>query len=214
MSLTRLSRTNLEILLRKCRFGCAILLLLSAAIAATAQDVVLQLDAAGTTVKFALDAALHTVHGTFQLKTGKLQYDSTSGKVLGEIVVDAKSGESGNGMRDRKMHKEVLESERYPEIAFHPDHVEGAVAAQGKSSLKVHGVFSVHGTDHEITVPAEVDMKSSHWTATAHFTIPYAKWGIKNPSTFFLHVGDAVEIEVVAAGNLTKETATVSTSGQ
>ena len=51
------------------------------------------------------------------------------------------------GMRDRKMHKEVLESERYPEISFRPDRVEGPVASQGKSSVKVHGMFRIHGVD-------------------------------------------------------------------
>ena len=59
----------------------------------------------------------------FKLKHGALQLDP-AGKISGEIVVDATSGDSGSGMRDRKMHKEVLESERYPEISFRPDRVE------------------------------------------------------------------------------------------
>ena len=73
-------------------------------------------------------------------------------------MVDATSGDSGSGMRDRKMNKEVLESARYPEIDFRPDRFDGEVAPQGKSSVMVHGMFSIHGTDHEITVPAEVEM--------------------------------------------------------
>ncbi len=155
---------------------------------------------------------LHTVHGTFQLKHGALQFDPASGKISGEIVVDAKSGESGSGMRDRKMHKEILESERYPEIAFRPDRIEGAVASQGKSSVKVHGMFSIHGADREITVPAEVDVSADHWTATVHFTVPYAKWGMKNPSTLFLRVNDSVEIDLAAAGNVARRSTASSES--
>jgi polyisoprenoid-binding protein YceI len=190
--------------LRKANFGPipALLALLLASGTAAAADLRLQLDPAATTVKFSLSAALHSVHGSFKINSGTLQFDAASGKVLGEISVDAKSGESGNGMRDRKMHKEVLESERYPEITFRADRVEGPVAAEGKSSVKVHGIFSLHGSDHEITVPVEVSLVGSRWTASAHFTIPYAKWGMKNPSTFFLHVSDSVEIEVMAAGSL------------
>ena len=138
------------------------------------------------------------------MKHGALQFEPASGKISGEIVVDAKSGESGSGMRDRKMHKEVLESERYPEIAFRPDRIEGAVAGQGKSSVEVHGMFNIHGVDREITVPAEVEMSADHWTATVHFTVPYAKWGMKNPSTLFLRVNDSVEIDLAAAGNVAK----------
>ena len=96
---------------------------------AGAQNIALQLDPAHTTVKISLGASLHTVHGTFQLKSGTLQLDTASGKVSGAIAVDAKSGETGNGSRDRKMHKDVLESERYSEILFRPDRLEGTVAA-------------------------------------------------------------------------------------
>jgi polyisoprenoid-binding protein YceI len=188
--------------------GLLILMLLTAG-AAAAQGLVLQLDPVQSTVQFSLGASLHTVHGTFQTKRGALRANLDSAKASGEIVADATSGESGSGMRDRKMHKEVLESERYPEIIFRPDRVDGAVAVQGKSSVKVHGVFSVHNSDHEITIPAEVDIGTDHWTAHAHFTIPYVKWGIKNPSTLFLHVSDEVEIDVVVAGTLTRETAAI-----
>lgn len=195
------------------------LLAASVAAAAVAQSVPVQslspqaltlpLDPAQTSVKFTLGDVLHTVHGTFQLKHGALQLEPVSGKLTGEIVVDAKSGDSGSGMRDRKMHKEILESDRYPEISFRPDKVEGPVARQGKSSVKVHGMFAIHGVDREITVPAEVEMSADHWTAAVHFTVPYAKWGMKNPSTLFLRVNDTVEIDLVAAGSVsTRSTAT------
>jgi len=70
------------------------------------------------------------------------------------------------------MHREILESERYPEIPFRPDRVQGTVPPQGKSPLQVRGIFTIHGTDHEITVPADVEMGPDHWTATVHFTVP------------------------------------------
>ncbi len=194
------------------RFWLAIVTLLaSLATAAWAQETAFHLDPAQTSVKFTLGDVLHTVRGTFQLKRGALQFEPGSGKISGEIVVDASSGESGSGMRDRKMHKEILESNRYPEIAFHPDRIEGPVASQGKSSVKIHGMFNIHGVDHEITVPAEVEMSPDHWTATVHFTVPYAKWGMKNPSTLFLRVNDSVEIDLVAAGSVAKSS-TVSSA--
>ena len=169
---------------------------------AQSQQTTLQIDSSRTTLTFTLDAALHTVHGTFHVKTGALRFDPASGLLSGEIVVDATSGETGNGMRDRKMHKDVLESERYPEISFRSDRVEGTVASQGKSSVKVHGTFRIHGVDREITVPAEVEMLSGSWTAAVHFTIPYAKWGMKNPSTLFLRVSESVDIDLTAAGTI------------
>lgn len=181
-------------------------LLICSAITMNAQDQTFQLDPAQTAVKFTLGDVLHTVHGTFKLKHGALQLEP-AGKVAGEIVVDATTGDSGSGMRDRKMHNEVLESAHYPEIAFRPDRIEGPVPSQGKSSVMIHGMFNIHGTDREITVPAQVETFADHWTATVHFTIPYEKWGMKNPSTLFLKVSDSVEIDLVAVGNVVKRTA-------
>ena len=189
--------------LHQLRLGLAIsAFLIGPAAASIAQDRTLQLDPAQTSVKFTLGDVLHTVHGTFQLKRGTLEFAPDAGKLSGEIVVDAASGSSGSGMRDHKMNKEVLETSRYPEIVFHPDRIEGTVAAQRKSSVRVHGMFNIHGVDREITVPAEVEMSADHWNATVHFTVPYAAWGMKNPSTLFLKVNDSVEIDLTAVGNV------------
>ena len=180
-------------------------ILLALTISGRAQERQLQVDPAQSSVKFTLGDVLHTVHGTFKVKHGDLRVD-TSGNLSGKIVVDAQSGDSGNGMRDRKMHKEVLESERYPEISFRPDRIKGTVPSSGSSSVEVHGMFNIHGVDREITVPAQVELSANRWTANVHFTVPYQKWGMKNPSTLFLRVNDSVEIELLVTGTVASPT--------
>lgn len=172
-----------------------------------AQESVLQLDPSHTSVKFTLGDVLHTVRGTFPLKRGGLKLDVAAGKISGEIVVDAKGGESGNSTRDRKMHREILESDKYPEIVFRPNRVEGTIVPSGKSSVQVHGTFSIHGADHEMIAPADVEFTADHWSAVVHFPVPYVKWGLKNPSNFFLHVDDTVQIDLEASGSITKPAA-------
>ncbi|HEY6338706.1 MAG TPA: YceI family protein [Candidatus Sulfotelmatobacter sp.] len=188
----------------RCGSTFVLFALVAASSAAYAQQTTLHLDPAKTTVKFTLGDVLHTVHGSFRLKRGTLQFDAAGGKLTGEIVVDAQSGESGSKIRDGKMHREVLESEQYSEISFRPDRVTGTVNPGAKSAVRVHGIFSIHGVDREIEVPAEAEIAEDHWSATLHFTIPYVKWGMKNPSKLFLRVDDSVEIDVVAAGSLTR----------
>jgi len=163
---------------------------------AACQELALDLDPTRTTVQFKLEATLHTVHGSFKVQRGAIRIDPATGKIAGEVVVDAGSGESGNAGRDRRMHEGVLESARYREIVFAPDHVEGAVAAQGVSHVQVHGILRLHGAAHEITVPVRVQIAGGQLTAAAHFAVPYVKWGLKNPSSLLLHVSDKVEIDV------------------
>jgi polyisoprenoid-binding protein YceI len=173
----------------------------------SAQESVFTLDPAKTTVEFNLSASLHTVHGTFKLKSGVIHFDPASGKAGGAIVVDALSGESGNDSRDKKMHQEVLESPKFSEIVFVPTRVAGAVAPQGTSQVAVTGEFKLHGQDHEMTLTFTVQPGPSGETqATAQFPVPFVKWGLKNPSTFLLHVSDNVDINIHAIGHLVSAT--------
>jgi len=175
-------------------------LLGSATVLAQPQELRFQFDPSTTKITFALGDILHTVRGSFKLKQGDVRYNVGTKSTVGTLTVDATSGESGNRSRDRKMHKEILESARYPEIIFRPDRVDGTVAPLGTSTVQVHGIFSIHGSEHELTMPVRVEVFPDHCIADTHFSIPYVKWGIKNPSTFVLRVSESVEIDVQATG--------------
>ena len=139
------------------------------------------------------------------MKRGTVSVDPASGEASGEIVVDATSGESGNDGRDRRMHKEILESSRFSEVVFRPDRADGTVVAQGNSSLKLHGIFSLHGADHEISVPTQATLKEDQWKGTAAFEVPYIEWGLKNPSNFLLKVKPVVEVQLDLTGSVRNE---------
>lgn len=162
----------------------------------TAHQASLDLEPAKTEIHFTLHDPLHTVHGTFQLKRGSIHFDPESGKASGEIVVDAASGESGSGARDHRMHKDVLQSMRFPEASFVPDRVDGKLPAQGNAQVDVHGMFSLHGAAHEMTLHFQVERAGPEYIASAQFMIPYVAWGLKDPSNFLLKVEKAVEIDI------------------
>lgn len=170
--------------------------------AASANEIVLTVDPAQSAVHYSVSSSLHTVHGTFALKRGTLRFEPATGKAYGEIVVDAASGQSGSDSRDKKMHKEVLESSRFTEIIFRPERVEGTVQPQGTSSTQLRGVCVLHGSEHEITVPVRAELKSDQWKGTATFSVPYNDWGLKNPGNFLLKVDHTVSIEVEMAGSM------------
>jgi polyisoprenoid-binding protein YceI len=166
----------------------------------SASEVTLTLDPAQSKVHYTVETTLHTVHGTFNLKRGSIHFDPATGKAGGEIAVFANSGESGNDSRDKRMHKEILETAKYPEVVFHPTQVEGNVASSGPSDVKLHGIFSIHGSDHELTAMVHAELAGDHWTGAGKFEIPYLTWGIKDPSNFFLKVKHVVNVELAMSG--------------
>ncbi len=170
--------------------------------AAAGAELQLRLDPATTKIEWTLGDVLHTVHGTFKLKRGDVRFDPATGQAGGELIVDATSGESGSGARDGRMHKNVLESAKFPEIRFVPDRVEGTVQLEGDSDVKLHGVFTIHGASHEVSMPLKIRIDRQGLTATLDFPVPYVKWGMKDPSNFLLKVKDTVEIRIQASGPL------------
>lgn len=181
--------------------GLLLILGLNAA-ALRAQEMTLELDPASTKIDFTLGATLHSVHGTFALKSGTIHFNPQTGSASGLVVVDAASARSGNDGRDHKMHKEILESQRYPEITFAPTKLSGTFDLQGNSNVQVDGVFRLHGSDHPLTLTLPVQATGSTLSAKAHFVVPYIAWGLKNPNALFLHVSDKVEIDIAATGRL------------
>jgi polyisoprenoid-binding protein YceI len=104
-------------------------------------EITLELDRPACKIEFSLGAALHTVSGTFEVKEGTLRLDVASRKISGQVVVDVQSGNTGDDERDRRMHREVLESTRYPEALFSPDRFTGQLALPGQSDVGIHGVL-------------------------------------------------------------------------
>jgi polyisoprenoid-binding protein YceI len=185
-----------------CRTVLLCLVLLCGARATQAQQLEVTLDPAQTEIHYTLGATAHTVHGTFRLKNGVVGYDPATGRASGSIIVDATSGRSGNDGRDSRMHREILESPKFPEIVFTPQTVKGTVNPQGTSQVEVSGTFRLHGQDQNMTLPVSIQLTNGQATAATQFSIPYQKWGLKNPSTFILRVKDTVEIEIHAVARV------------
>jgi len=169
---------------------------------APVSEIVLTLDPSQSTVHWTVDSTLHMVHGTFAMKSGTVHFNPETGKADGEIVVIATSGESGNSSRDARMHKEILETSRYPEMIFHPAQVQGKVGLSGASDVKLEGIFSIHGADHELSATVHAELTGDRWKGTSKFEVPYVQWGIKNPSNFLLKVKSVVNVELEISGEV------------
>lgn len=190
--------------IRSCAFACllTIAVLVDGAASGELRSGTLELDPSKTLIEFRLPGNLHTTHGTFKIERGTILGDPATGKAGGSIVVDARSGETGIGARDKEMRESVLEAQRYPEITFDPQHFTLELRGEGQFQATMRGVLTLHGRRHDVTLTAQGQQVGDNLTATAHFSVPYVDWGLKDPSVLFLTVAKQVDIDIATTGHV------------
>src|ERR1700689_5422599 len=155
-------------------------------------------------VKMTLKTTREVVNGTFHIQSGSLQFDRSAAKISGSVVVLAGSGKTGNGSRDKKMNKDILEVEQHATVSFEPKSYAGTIAPSGDSTIQVTGIFTLLGMPHEITIPILVHLEGTTAAAKAHFVVPYVQWGLKNPSFLIGKADNDVVIDLFLNGKLSK----------
>jgi len=80
--------------------------------------------------------------------------------------------------------------------------LSGNRSAQRDSTIQVTGIFTLHGTPHDLTVPMQIHIDGAALTAKTHFQVPYVQWGLKDPSIFILKVAKVVDIDLMLEGRL------------
>jgi hypothetical protein len=176
--------------------------LLAPAAVAQRQSFVVNPDA--SEVKMTLNTTHEVVNGTFHVQSGSIEFDRGAPKMSGSVVVLAGSCKTGNGSRDKKMNKDILEVEQHATVSFEPKTYTGVLAPSGDSTIQLTGIFTLLGTPHEITVPLQVHLEGARATAKAHFVVPYVQWGLKNPSFMIWKADNDVAIDLNLVGTISK----------
>ncbi|MBV8069250.1 MAG: YceI family protein [Acidobacteriaceae bacterium] len=182
---------------------------ISATVCAAAQPLTIEMDPAKTQIEWTLGGVLHTVHGTFHMKEGRIVFDPARQSLSGQIIVETATGDSGSGARDRRMKKEILETQRFPQATFAPAKIDGNIAPSGQSEARVSGTFELHGAKHDVTIPMKFQISGTEVEAAGNFAVPYVAWGMKNPSTLVLRVDQTVQVQVHAVGRVVSASAAV-----
>ena len=172
--------------------------------AAPAQHQTFVVNPDASEVKITLKTTHELVNGTFHVQSGSIEFDPSTPKMSGSVVVLAGSGKTGNGSRDKKMNKDILKVEQHATISFEPKSYAGTIAPSEDSTIQVTGIFTLLGTPHEITIPILVHLEGTTAAAKAHFVVPYVRWGLKNPSFLIWKADNDVTIDLALIGRLSK----------
>jgi polyisoprenoid-binding protein YceI len=121
---------------------------------------------------------------TFESAT--VQFDLSSPKISGSVVVAAGTGKNGNDTSDCTMSTDVLNVPKVAGARLVPRHMNGSIASAGDSAGRIDGVFTLHGTPHEVTVPGQIHIEVKTSAAKNRFIIPSVNWGLKHSSALLL----------------------------
>jgi polyisoprenoid-binding protein YceI len=170
--------------------------------AAPAAGQTLILDPARSTVGFALGATLHSVAGGLRLLEGAIRFDPDGGAASGEIALDAASASTGLALRDRTLHREVLESERHPRIVFRAERLRVLRRDATSAEVELEGRLDLHGQERPLVIPARLAASGGRIAIEARFRVAYVDWGMRDPSTFLLRVDRFVDVTVHSEGRV------------
>jgi polyisoprenoid-binding protein YceI len=136
--------------------------------------------------------------------TGK--FDITSGEVSGDpanpasagtvnIVLDAKSYDSGNAFRDDAVFN-LLDANNYLTITFQSTAVQDvAMSSSNAGSATLSGNLTIHGTTKQVSVPVKAALDGAgSLTADGEITFNYADYRVKVPSILGKQAGDEVRV--------------------
>jgi hypothetical protein len=172
--------------------------------AALAQHQTFVVNADASEVKMTLKTTHEIVNGSFHVQSGSIEFDRSTSRMSGAVVVLAGSGQTGNDSRDKKMKKDILVVEQHATVSFEPKTYTGALASSGDSNIQVSGTFTLLGAPHEITVPMVVHLEGNNASAKAHLVVPYVQWGLKDPSFMFWKADHEVAIDLHLVGTISK----------
>jgi polyisoprenoid-binding protein YceI len=145
-----------------------------------------------------------TTNGSFKVaKSSGLRFVSDDQKMTGQIVVMAASETSGDAKRDKTIRSQVLQANQFGTITFTPARYEGKFDRTGTSVLQVHGVLTLQGKPHEMTLPVQIQSNGYEASATTKIVVPYIEWGVLDLGAAGLPGVTKVEVDVKLAGFVT-----------
>jgi polyisoprenoid-binding protein YceI len=80
---------------------------------------------------------------------------------------------------EQQMHKEVLETEKYPEIIFETSRVAATKTGDGEYRADISGTLKLHGVSKSHTMTANLSVKGGTLRATGSFPLRQTDYGIK-----------------------------------
>ena len=136
-----------------------------------------------------------SVHGSVTIAADGSTYSVTAVS----ITVDVNTLTSDRSMRDQRIHRMGLESDRYPTATFVLSTPITLPADAGKGQafqISATGKLTLHGVTRTVTIPIDARLSGSQIELVGSITFPFSDFGMTPPSIGgFVSVQDKATME-------------------
>src|SRR3989442_11428616 len=110
---------------------------------------------------------------------------STYRVTAGSITVDVNTLTSDRSMRDQRIHRMGLESDRYPTATFvigNPITLPSDAGNGQAFQISATGKLTLHGVTRTVTIPIDARLSGSQIELVGSITFPFSDFGMTPPS--------------------------------
>lgn len=155
------------------------------------------LDPHESTIRFDADARLHTFAGVAGQMSGRVRLPSVSrvSEAAACVEIDASSITTGIAMRDNKMRRSHLHTDRFPTILFTLsglDHVE--LQGDDRYGAILRGTLTLHGVTAPLVIPAKAALNGHRLSVEGTVPLRLSTFQISIPSLLFIPMKDEVVV--------------------
>lgn len=113
------------------------------------------------------------------------QSASGSAVTAGSFTVDVSKLTSDKAQRDQRIHRQGLESDRYPTATFQltsPITLPAAAASGQTIHVSATGALTIHGVTKTVTIPIDGQLSGSQIQLVGSISFPFSDFGMTPPS--------------------------------
>ena len=127
--------------------------------------------------------AIQGISGEAQFTDGTVAPASLHMKIRADsLSVTDKVSTNDRQTIEKTMRDEVLETAKYPEIAFKSTKIEAMKTADGQYQAKIWGDLTLHGVNHPVLITPQLTFDNKSLRARGEFSLKMTEYSIKPPS--------------------------------
>ncbi len=156
-----------------------------------------RLDPHESTIHFEADARLHTFTGTAGKVSGLIRLPSASSSTEAEacVQIEASSLTTGIDLRDERMRRSHLHTDRFPTILFTMSGVEQTEPLGGdRYTSTLRGALTLHGVTRPLTAQVKAHLTSTLLEVEGKVSLRLSTYQIPIPSFLFIPMRDEVVV--------------------